>query len=117
MIFDAKRHHFLLGIGGIGMSAIARHLRQMGHVVAGYDLTRSPLTEALEREGMAVVHDDDLNALPDWVMTLPPSEMSVVWTPAVPRQMGLLKALEGRGHVLVKRAAILGTITLSLIHI
>ena len=111
MISDAKRHHFLLGIGGIGMSAIARHLRKMGHVVAGYDLTRSPLTEALEREGMAVVHDDDLNALPDWVMTLPPSEMSVVWTPAVPRQLGLLQALEGRGHALVKRAAMLGTIT------
>ena len=111
MTSNAKRHHFLLGIGGIGMSAIARHLHQMGHVVAGYDLTRSHLTKALEQEGMTVVYEDDLHSLPGWVMTLPPSDMSVVWTPAVPRQLGLLQALERRGHTLVKRASMLGSIT------
>ena len=52
-------HVFFLGLGGIGMSALARHLKLQGHVVAGYDLTPSPLLEALSREGIGVIHSDN----------------------------------------------------------
>lgn len=111
MSATAKRRHFLLGIGGIGMSAIARHLNQLGHEVAGYDLTASPLTEQLQREGMQVIHQDDALLLPAWCQDATPEDLNVVWTPAVPRSLNLVKHFERLGHRLVKRAEILGTIT------
>ena len=111
MSATAKRRHFLLGIGGIGMSAIARHLNQLGHEVAGYDLTPSPLTEQLQREGMQIIHQDDASLLPAWCQHATPDDLNVVWTPAVPRSLNLVQHFERLGHRLVKRAEILGTIT------
>ena len=53
------KHVFFLGLGGIGMSALARHLHSLGHVVGGYDLTPSPLLDRLKAEGIWVGHSDD----------------------------------------------------------
>ena len=53
------KHVFFLGLGGIGMSALARHMHSLGHVVGGYDLTPSPLLDRLKEEGIWVGHSDD----------------------------------------------------------
>ena len=67
---------YFLGIGGIGMSALARYYHSQGYTVAGYDRTPSPLTRQLEHEGMAIHYEDDPNLLPaliDFVIYTPPS--------------------------------------------
>ena len=104
-------HAFFLGLGGIGMSALARHLKLQGHVVAGYDLTPSPLLEALSREGIGVIHSDSPSDLPIWAQDATPETLTVVWTPAVPGDLPLLTHFKSRGLVPVKRAELLGRIT------
>ena len=68
---------YFLGIGGIGMSALARYYHSQGCIVAGYDRTRSPLTTQLEDEGMAIHYEDDPTLLPALINM-------VIYTPAVP---------------------------------
>ena len=70
--------YYFLGIGGIGMSAIARYLKQLGNNIFGYDRTRTPLTEELEKEGMIITYNDDISSLPNNI------DM-VVFTPAIPK--------------------------------
>jgi UDP-N-acetylmuramate--alanine ligase len=99
---------YFLGIGGIGMSALARYFRGLGRDVAGYDKTPSPLTAALEREGMRIHYDsqpDLLNALP-----LDGSAL-VVYTPAVPADFPELLRARELGLPLLKRAQVLGALT------
>ena len=57
-------NYYFLGIGGIGMSALARFFKKRGDMVSGYDRTPSPLTEELEREGIAVHYDDNPSLIP-----------------------------------------------------
>ena len=76
------RNVYFLGIGGIGMSALARYFLHEGRRVAGYDRTRSHLTEELEAEGAAVHYEDDMRLIPGEF--LDPKETMVVYTPAVP---------------------------------
>ena len=59
MAVVSTKHVFFLGLGGIGMSALARHLHAAGHIVGGYDLTPSPLLDALQKEGMTVTHSPE----------------------------------------------------------
>ena len=68
---------YLIGIGGIGMSAIARYFHSKGAAVSGYDKTRTDLTEELEKSGIAVHYNEDVN-------TIPKNVDIVVYTPAVP---------------------------------
>ena len=105
------KHVFFLGLGGIGMSALARHLHAAGHVVGGYDLTPSPLLEALQREGMTVTFSPEPKDLPDWARGPGPQEMTVIWTPAVPRDLPLFAHFSSLGIVPIKRAELLGAIT------
>ena len=58
---------YFLGIGGIGMSALARYYHSQGYTVAGYDRTPSPLTKQLEDEGMAIHYEDNPNLLPAFI--------------------------------------------------
>ena len=60
------KHVFFLGLGGIGMSALARHLHRIGHVVGGYDLSPSPLLDRLRGEGIWVGHSENVDNLPEW---------------------------------------------------
>jgi UDP-N-acetylmuramate--alanine ligase len=76
-IKDIKRIYFI-GIGGIGMSALARYFRSHGARVSGYDRTETPLTRKLEEEGIAVHYEDD----PDQA---PKDAELIVYTPAVPK--------------------------------
>ena len=97
---------YFIGIGGIGMSAIARYYKFKGLEVAGYDRTPSELTHQLEAEGIAVHYEDRPELLPE-----DREETLVVYTPAIPSELGeLRKALDG-GYKVVKRSRILGEIT------
>ena len=97
---------YFIGIGGIGMSALARYYKFKGYEVAGYDRTPSDLTHALEKEGISVHYEDRPDLVPDDV-----DETLVVYTPAIPADLGeLVKAREG-GYALLKRSRTLGEIT------
>ena len=97
-------NYYFLGIGGIGMSALARFFHQRGDNVSGYDRTPSPLTRQLEREGIAVHYDDNPDLLPQTV------DMAV-YTPAVPDDNAEMSALRRRGVTMRKRAEVLGELT------
>lgn len=89
------------------MSALARYFYANGHPVMGYDLTRSPLTEELEAEGIMVKYDE---AVDEEVM-LEPTDTLVVRTPAVPEGNELLQYFVQQGFTILKRAEILGLVT------
>ena len=97
---------YFIGIGGIGMSAIARYYHRKGFKVSGYDKTPSPLTEALEKEGIEVHYEDNIDFVPkDIDSTL------VVYTPAIPKDMGELVYVQENGYRVIKRSRTLGEIT------
>ncbi|MCB9028592.1 MAG: UDP-N-acetylmuramate--L-alanine ligase [Bacteroidales bacterium] len=103
---------YFLGIGGIGMSALARYFLSQGFVVCGYDRTRSPLTETLVDEGCAVTYEDSIDSLP--VLFSVPAEnhkVLIVYTPAIPKDNVLLNFFRGNGYSIYKRAEILGIIS------
>ena len=97
---------YFIGIGGIGMSAIARYFHAKGFKVTGYDKTPSPLTAALENEGIEVHYEDNADFIPkDIKGTL------VVYTPAIPKDMGELVYVQEKGYRVIKRSRTLGEIT------
>lgn len=96
--------YFFLGIGGIGMSALARYLKRRGDFVCGYDRTESKLTHALEQEGIAVHYTDD--------PTLIPSDIDcAVYTPAIPQTMEEWQHIQTLGIPVKKRSELLGELT------
>ena len=99
--------YYFLGIGGIGMSALARYFATKGFRVLGYDRTPSPLTQMLEAEGIEVQYDDSL----DRVEQLSRNKTIVVRTPAVPEDMPVYVWLRDNGFTILKRAEVLGSIT------
>jgi len=109
MTFKGIHSVFFLGIGGIGMSALARWFKQEGYAVAGYDKTPSPLTDALEAEGMQVIFTDAIDSVPSQFRSTP-EEVLVVWTPAIPKDSVLLHFFQ-QGFQIKKRAEVLGMIT------
>ena len=97
---------YFIGIGGIGMSAIARYYNAKGYKVSGYDKTPSPLTHALESEGIDVHYEDNIEFVPkNRESTL------VVYTPAVPKDMGELTYVQENGYRVIKRSRMLGEIS------
>ncbi len=97
--------HFI-GIGGIGMSALARYFHSRGVQVSGYDRTPSALTRAMEKEGIAIHYEEAIERIPEAVQM-------VVYTPAVPNTHRELRWLRSRGVPVKKRAEILGMISRS----
>ena len=96
---------YFIGIGGIGMSAIARYYKRKGYAVAGYDRTPSDLTRELEAEGIAVHYEDRPDLIPqDTESTL------VVYTPAIPATLEELRFVQARGYRVIKRSRMLGEI-------
>ena len=99
------KHIYFIGIGGIGMSAIARYYNAKGYKVSGYDKTPSPLTHALESEGIGIHYEDNIDYVPkDAENTL------VVYTPAIPADMGELVYVQQNGYRVIKRSRMLGEI-------
>ena len=102
---SSYRDIYFIGIGGIGMSAIARYYNAKGYRVSGYDKTPSPLTAALEQEGIDVHYVDDPGYVPaDVESTL------VVYTPAIPKDMHELVYVQEKGYRVIKRSRMLGEI-------
>lgn len=97
---------YFIGIGGIGMSAIARYYKFKGLRVSGYDRTPSELTKQLEKEGIGVHYEDNTDYIPKNT-----EETLVVYTPAIPDDMGELVYVKSHGYRVVKRSRILGEIT------
>ena len=97
---------YFIGIGGIGMSALARYYKFKGYEVAGYDRTPSDLTAQLEKEGISVHYEDRPDLIPASV-----EDTLVVYTPAIPQDLGELQKVMGGGYKVLKRSRTLGEIT------
>ena len=101
--------YYFLGIGGIGMSALARYFYTKGFRVAGYDRTETKLTSDLQAEGIAVCFDEAVNQIPTRYTT--PENTLVVITPAIPQNHPQLKYFQENNFTIQKRAQVLGNIT------
>ncbi len=104
MFFDDIKKIYFIGIGGIGMSALARYFNLHGAEVHGYDRTATDLTKDLEQEGMHIHYEDEINYIPENVDL-------VVFTPAVPSDHSELNWFQERGYPIKKRAEVLGIIS------
>ena len=113
-LFDNKSHIYFVGIGGIGMSAIARYFKSIGKEVSGYDKTPTPLTDELQSEGISVHFEDNLEKA-DSVYSDVKSKDSVlvVYTPAIPKDHSELNFFIDKHYELKKRSEVLGMITKS----
>lgn len=100
---DIKKVYFL-GIGGIGMSALARYFKSLGAEVNGYDKTQTALTDELQREGIHVIFEDDLNLYPKEIDL-------VVYTPAIPKDHKGFNFYKEDNYELRKRSEVLGIIS------
>jgi UDP-N-acetylmuramate--alanine ligase len=97
---------YFIGIGGIGMSAIARYFNNIGVAVAGYDKTQTALTDQLAAEGIAIHYDDDIRHVPA-------DADLVIYTPAIPKDHKELNYVWSNGYRVYKRAQVLGMISRS----
>ncbi|MHA8065385.1 UDP-N-acetylmuramate--L-alanine ligase [Aquirufa sp. ROCK2-A2] len=104
------KHVYFLGIGGIGMSAIARWFLQNGFIVAGYDKTESALTRSLSEEGMTIHFTDSVDLIPQEILQDIDASL-FVYTPAIPSDHIEKNFLLAKGIKLWKRSEILGWIT------
>lgn len=100
---------YFLGIGGIGMSALARYFHSRGYRVGGYDRTPSALTRQLEKEGMEIIYEDDTRLIPEWAMQS--AYCLIVRTPAVPADTAVYQWFTANDFDIRKRAEVLGLVT------
>jgi UDP-N-acetylmuramate--alanine ligase len=111
MIIDYNKvdRVYFVGIGGIGMSALARYFAKQGKIVCGYDRTQTLLTLELESEGIDIHYVDDIALIPREYRNNIQGTL-VVYTPAVPKNHSELEFFENKGFTIVKRAEALGVI-------
>lgn len=100
---------YFIGVGGIGMSGLARYFNHHGKKVAGYDLNSTSLTIQLEKEGIDIHYTDDLNSVPSEFKKV--DSTLVIFTPAIPTHHSELNWFRKEGFTLLKRAEVLGMIT------
>ncbi len=100
---------YFIGVGGIGMSALARYFNTKGWKVAGYDKTKTALTEVLESEGIKVHYEDLGKNIPEEYRNT--EKTLVIYTPAIPKDMGELAYVQENEYQVFKRAEVLGMIT------
>ncbi len=100
---------FFLGVGGIGMSALARYFKAKGKRVAGYDRTRSELCQTLEKEGIEIHYEDNVELIPSDLRDK--EHTLVIYTPAVAETNNERKWLTENNFTMMKRAQVLGLIT------
>jgi len=111
MDIDLKniRNIYFIGIGGIGMSALARYFKFLGKNVAGYDKTETQITNGLEEFGVQIHFKDEINAIPKKFLNI--EETLIVYTPAIPKDHKELNYFISQKFVIKKRAEVLGIIT------
>ncbi len=103
------KHIYFLGIGGIGMSALARYFAANNFEVAGYDRNKSDICLSLESASCSISYIDDLSTLPKSFLS--PNSVLVVYTPAIPLDNALFNFFKSNGFNLYKRSEVLGAIT------
>lgn len=117
MNFKSIKGVYFIGLGGIGMSAIARYFLKAGKIVAGYDKTPTPLTDELIAEGIQIHFEDNIQLIPP-VFNLSVAnskhEVLIVYTPAIPKQHTELNYFLQNGFTVMKRSQVLGLITSKL---
>jgi len=104
-----KEYIYFVGVGGIGMSALARYFNQIGKKVAGYDRSTTILTQRLQAEGVSITDFAEADAIPyphrDKNKTL------VVYTPAIAASNPILNYFREEGFSCLKRAEVLGLLS------
>ena len=98
---------YFIGIGGIGMSALARYFKSLGKNVLGYDKTQTKLTEKLQEEEIVISFEDKIS---EEIQDLQKEDTLVIYTPAI-KQLGILEYFQNQGFEILKRAKVLGLIT------
>ncbi len=102
-------HVYFIGIGGIGMSALARYFNTQNFSVFGYDRTRSTLTQKLEDEGIDIAYTDSVDVIPEAFKSK--NKTLVIYTPAIPKDAVILNWFRNQGFEVMKRAEVLGLLT------
>lgn len=113
MKLDQLHNVYFIGIGGIGMSALARWFKHIGKSVKGYDRTETALTAALQTEGMEIHFADAVELIPDEVKT-DKAHSLIIYTPAIPENHEEWNWLKAEGFEVMKRSQVLGLITKSM---
>lgn len=111
MNIDLYKHIYLIGIGGIGMSALARYFNAKGKQVCGYDKVQSDLCKELEAEGIQIHYSDGMEAISKEIKEATYNEILVIYTPAIPTDNVVLNFFKDKGFELHKRAEVLGMIS------
>src|SRR6056297_481072 len=109
---DVNQIHrvYFIGIGGIGMSALARYFNNMGKAVAGYDKLKKPLTDKLEEEGIKIHYNDHIKLIPKTYKENPEDTL-IVYTPAIPENHNEFNYFKDHPFTLLKRSEVLGLIS------
>jgi UDP-N-acetylmuramate--alanine ligase len=109
MSFNNKHNVYLIGIGGIGMSALARYFKAKQLNVAGYDKTKTDITDSLENLGIQIHFKDDLTCIDSQFLN--PESTLIIYTPAIPKDHKELEFFKNNGFEVLKRSMVLGEIT------
>ncbi len=106
-ILNYKLYYFL-GVGGIGMSALARYFNHYGKTVYGYDKTKTTLCAELESEGITIHYDEKEEFIKELFSKYNKEDILVIYTPAVPKEHKEFVYIENNGFNLKKRSWVLG---------
>lgn len=104
-----RENYYFIGAGGIGMAALERYFLARGKRVAGYDRTPSALTDALEKEGVEITFSPEADAIPERFRDK--EKTVVIYTPAVPESLPIMRYFRENGFDVIKRAKALGIVT------
>jgi len=107
---DKPKYIYFLGIGGIGMSALARYFHNAAYIVHGYDKTPSPLTNTLEKEGIEISFVDAVSEISKEFLENKDNTL-VVYTPAISKDNKILNYFRDNRYSIKKRAEVLGIVT------
>jgi UDP-N-acetylmuramate--alanine ligase len=103
---------YFVGIGGIGMSALALYFAKGGYEIAGYDRLESSISKSLTENGCAITYDDDLNSIPELFRDISRKDkVIIVYTPAIPAENNILSWFRNNRFNIYKRSEILGEIS------
>jgi UDP-N-acetylmuramate--alanine ligase len=111
MNLDLYKHIYLIGVGGIGMSALARYFNSKGKMVYGYDKVKSELCIELETEEINIHYSDDVNEIPEPIKNAGFNDILVIYTPAISSENKELSFFTNKGFKVYKRAEVLGMIS------
>ncbi len=107
--FKNIQYFYFIGIGGIGMSALARYIKLQGKEVYGYDKTPTDITNELKAEGISIQFEDRVSTLPNEIQNR--NKTWVIYTPAIPKSNNILSWFRTENYRVIKRAKLLGEIS------